>query len=1168
MQEEVSLKYLFNPATDSFEALEPTLRERFALGSKDPSPETKTDQEVAGSLMDAFPNQSFLQYQNAVDEGFQGTFEEFLQLNSLDKSELDMKAIEGQTAGALPKVLMEGTLELIEKSGKTRPPTPTSITKTSKTAKEFKKLDEGEQAYADQLLENFNKIKNNPQYKSAVPKKYKNIKDIRELVSDEKAYNKFITDLRDLQYKKLTDEKNLGKYSTLPKTLQNRIKSLEIARVKSAARPDLNAINIAGDNFKIPNNIGVLPSMVKNLESTYPLLKQLDKNPTVDNYYKTVTGNKKRGVNLLVNDIQAYLSGVDNRARSLFESPLKLKFVKSLDLENKLSPETIKLLTEQKGQKASNIYRIKQGMSDKARETLLKNPVKVDSIKRLNEIYKEDPDIYSDELVNLYYGDSYAKAKPSVQKQMLKDLRNDVVLYYKTVRGLRDKPVGVRLPSEDKINDILSSIEFQKGKGGFNIYGGHIRDIQNKIAQDIVKPGYDYNSRIVKIQKKNKGQNVDHTVGLGAVHEVAPGYTEAVQIIKPAINKEKGVLLERPATAILNDFFSGNADKARIIGGKTYTNFDDKVAAFNNLSKDFAAKNGIDTAIFNFGVPGKGPSPKQTVKYFSEYSKGARKNMMEVWNNHGFTITTNSRPMGSKFFDEPDLRIPKNMGGMIQPMDRTMMAMGGRVNFQDGTPNSETIENLAKAKEILAGMGSTEVMDNVLKNNTPSLKDEIYGKEGERTLMQTFNTMFADLEAYPYYAQELASGGANIPELAVRFPTALAYLFGKTSLATTTGDLSQIGIEDFKKAIEIMDPKYTKFIKDKIGFTDMLEKSRAERTGPQRTTGGILEFGAEAVGPATPYFLIKTFPRIAKEIRNLVGSASAAKKVNEELEKRLAVETVDQTRRDILLATGAGGAVALLKFLGLDNLIKTTKVAKAAPEIITKGGTPKYFFDFVNLIKTKGDDITDKAATIERQKVYDYNGYTMYEDLTTGKISIRKDTEGGASYYIGDGEYDTVDGLIKQEEINYNPPETILDESGKPKRVPDDYSEDTARAGYDGDMDNIEPGLDSIEEILELLAKDGKKYSVDELKQMGLNLDGLGDNVLQKILKDPSEVINQGKSKFDKKLDAIKKERSNKAGGGIMKMAGDDSGPPPKSGPTPHGLPYVAKNVRPIKERK
>ena len=44
--------------------------------------------------------------------------------------------------------------------------------------------------------------------------------------------------------------------------------------------------------------------------------------------------------------------------------------------------------------------------------------------------------------------------------------------------------------------------------------------------------------------------------------------------------------------------------------------------------------------------------------------------------------------------------------------------------------------------------------------------------------------------------------------------------------------------------------------------------------------------------------------------------------------------------------------------------------------------------------------------------------------------------------------------------------------------------------------------------------------------------------------------------------------RTEKAGGGIVKLAGAGSGPPPKSGPTPHGLPYIAKNVRPIKERK
>ena len=189
--------------------------------------------------------------------------------------------------------------------------------------------------------------------------------------------------------------------------------------------------------------------------------------------------------------------------------------------------------------------------------------------------------------------------------------------------------------------------------------------------------------------------------------------------------------------------------------------------------------------------------------------------------------------------------------------------------------------------------------------------------------------------------------------------------------------------------------------------------------------------------------------------------------------------------------------------------------------------------------------------------------------IDTGKINIRKETEGGGSYSIGDGEYETIEGVMKVEEINYNPPETIINDKGKSVRVPDNYSEDIAVPDIDGGLGDVQPGLDSIDEVLELLAKDGKKYSLDELIEMGVSPDLIGDDFLLRILKDPSELkITEIRSKFDKKLDAIKKERSNKAGGGIMKMAGDDSGPPPKSGPTPHGLPYIAKNVRPIKERK
>ena len=286
-----------------------------------------------------------------------------------------------------------------------------------------------------------------------------------------------------------------------------------------------------------------------------------------------------------------------------------------------------------------------------------------------------------------------------------------------------------------------------------------------------------------------------------------------------------------------------------------------------------------------------------------------------------------------------------------------------------------------------------------------------------------------------------------------------------------------------------------------------------------------------------------------------MGTAASADKVNKELEKKLATDTVDQTRRDILLATGAGGAMALLKFLGLDNLVKTTKVAKAAPEIITSGGTPKYFFDFVNLIKKKGKDVSEEASTVAREKVYDYNGYTLYEKLDTGEIRIGKETEGSASYSIGDGEYDTIDGIIRKEEVTYTPKETIIGKDGKPVEVKDTYDEATMKPDEDGGEGDFETGLESIDEILELLSKDGKTYSKEDLLKMGI---------------DPNltNVPTGAGSIPEGRIGEANPFKPKKAGGGIMKMAGDDSGPPPKSGLTPHGLPYVAKNVRPIKERK
>ena len=456
-----------------------------------------------------------------------------------------------------------------------------------------------------------------------------------------------------------------------------------------------------------------------------------------------------------------------------------------------------------------------------------------------------------------------------------------------------------------------------------------------------------------------------------------------------------------------------------------------------------------------------------------------------------------------------------------------------RTGFKDGSPDPFV-------DQALAALENPNVANQFLKDNQPSVGEMILGKEGDRSLMQSFNTQFLDPRSYPYYAQKLVRGAANIPEFILSTPKAGAAFIN--DLRTNAG-ITKEGVEEILK---ILDPSITRDILNGefgnlLGLSDeAIQASEEKRTGPQRTTGGLLELAGELPGPATPIFLLGYAPKLLRQLRDIGVTGASLDSVNKEIENKVAQQGVDQTRRDLLLSIGAGAGVGFLKYLGLDTLFKSAAkaVAKQAPEIITSGGTPKYFFDFVDLIKKKGKDVSDDASTVARERVYDYNGYTLYEKLDTGEIRVRKDTEGTASYSIGDGEFENIDGIIRKEEITYTPKETIINDKGKPVEVKDTYDEATMKPDYDGDEGDYEAGLDSIDEILDLLSKDGKTYSKDDLLKMGID------------------------------ADALSSYKPKKAGGGIMKMAGDESGPPPKSGPTPHGLPYVAKNVRPIKERK
>jgi hypothetical protein len=491
-----------------------------------------------------------------------------------------------------------------------------------------------------------------------------------------------------------------------------------------------------------------------------------------------------------------------------------------------------------------------------------------------------------------------------------------------------------------------------------------------------------------------------------------------------------------------------------------------------------------------------------------------------------------------RMFDDFNERFGNTNELEISDIDNPFMAaMGGRVGFSDGTPDPFVTE-------LLSGLNNTEVMDNVLKNNTPGLEESMFGTKEESNLLQRLNQTL-DPRAFPYYAAQITKGVALAPEFAARLTLA-----APKALADLAQGKSGVGAE----FAENIDPKVTqKQVIERFGLQKILDDMDQDITGSQRTVGEILKMGGESIGPATGigYFASagKAANKIRKEIQKYAGSAEAAKELEKSVEEKAA--SLQMTRREFNTLLVGGGVMGLVKALGLDSIFPAAKqVAKQAAPIVTKGGTPKYFFDLVDLIKTKGDDLTSNLATVERQRVYDLKGFTLSEDISTGKISIRKDTEGGGQYTTPDGDVEAYDGIIRKEEINYEPPETILDKNGKPVEVPDQYDEATLLPDADGGDGDIAAGLDSIDEILRLLAENGKTYSKDELIEMGFNLN-----------------TKEGVDAFLKKNPNYK-FRTEKAGGGIVKLAGDDSGPPPKSGPTPHGLPYVAKNVRPIKERK
>ena len=144
-----------------------------------------------------------------------------------------------------------------------------------------------------------------------------------------------------------------------------------------------------------------------------------------------------------------------------------------------------------------------------------------------------------------------------------------------------------------------------------------------------------------------------------------------------------------------------------------------------------------------------------------------------------------------------------------------------------------------------------------------------------------------------------------------------------------------------------------------------------------------------------------------------------------------------------------GGLASIPVFGKLFKAAKpAAKVAEVAKEVTS--GVPAYFPKLVEKIKMLGDDVTEIAATKERQKVTKYKDYELTEEIDTGAIQVKK-----GDIYAG-----------KEEYMIYDKPETIVGKNNKPVEVPAQYEEVTVKPDMDGKMKDVDAGLDSISDIM------------------------------------------------------------------------------------------------------
>ena len=447
-----------------------------------------------------------------------------------------------------------------------------------------------------------------------------------------------------------------------------------------------------------------------------------------------------------------------------------------------------------------------------------------------------------------------------------------------------------------------------------------------------------------------------------------------------------------------------------------------------------------------------------------------------------------------------------NMEAGDQPdIDPFQAAEGGRAGFSNGGATGMSSDEFVKELEYY------------FTNPDADLPKATTFRETMNPI-EILNDMI-DPRNYPYIADRLAKTGIRIGEFGLRVLPAVGKLIGdittkpsfKVQGKTGTGyiqDYDQMpksakikGTGIFSEFLDnLIGTEMTEGISRATGLDDLI-KMEDQKMKDRRTTVGpkvladTLTLGMEFTAPIFPGLkLLKSYAKA----RNLPVDDTTKQLLEKEIKDTLDKNGI--SRRDFMKTAGAGASLVIAKMLGFgDEFTKATKVVRPTVEQTATGGVPPYFFELVKKIKKSGRTLEPEFDPRVENNMQ-LGDYVMRENTSTGEISIQKVKEGGMN--VGD---EVMDGVISEETITYKPGEFITGADGKPVRTADEYEEFTTKPDIndDGKMKDVEPGLDSIEEIIELMPN---QLKMSDLEAAGYNVNAFPDNIKQLLIDDLQKI--------------------------------------------------------------